>query len=259
MEASRGQRAQRGGPAATVQPEVSDQVDEAWLRDFDSERSEYLRRLETDRSIIAELRAAGFAGRDYDYFASEIAKYGIAVMAAWIRTHQIFSKLRSRGRGLAEPSDDVLRDTETAFEVAMETVAYALGNFRTYVLLPGRWDPDRGASIRTYFIGQCLIQFPNVYRRWHRETFDRAPWPELANEAMLTARGYEHVEQQVQQQRQVGELLTAVKKDRTREVLVLRGAGWTQEQISERLEMTLKTVEMIVANERKRQQRGRAG
>jgi hypothetical protein len=28
------------------------------------------------------------------------------------------------------------------------------------------WDHRRGATLRTYFIGQCLIRFPNIYRRW---------------------------------------------------------------------------------------------
>ena len=36
--------------------------------------------------------------------------------------------------------------------------------------MPGKWDPRKGASLTTYFIGQCMIQFPNVYRRWWRET-----------------------------------------------------------------------------------------
>lgn len=29
--------------------------------------------------------------------------------------------------------------------------------------------PGRGASLATYFVGQCKIQFPNVYRSWHAE------------------------------------------------------------------------------------------
>jgi hypothetical protein len=33
-------------------------------------------------------------------------------------------------------------------------------------LLANRWDPKKGASIKTFFIGQCLIRFVNVYNRW---------------------------------------------------------------------------------------------
>jgi hypothetical protein len=28
----------------------------------------------------------------------------------------------------------------------------------------GKWDHTRGASLRTFFIGQCLFQLANVYR-----------------------------------------------------------------------------------------------
>jgi DNA-directed RNA polymerase specialized sigma24 family protein len=251
--------AERAAADAPVKLDNQDRVDDSWLLDFDSNVTEYMRRLETDRSIITELRAGGFVGIHYNYFATEIAKYGIAVMTAWIRTHQIFEKIRQRGRGgLTEPQGDQLRDQETATELAMETVATALENFRTYVLIPGKWDPAKGASIRTYFIGQCLIQFSNIYRRWYRETFERMPWEHLANEAQLSARGYEHVESVVADQIGVDDVLSKVKKDRTREILVLRGAGHSHEEIAARLEITVKTVEMTIRNERIRQLRGEA-
>jgi hypothetical protein len=35
------------------------------------------------------------------------------------------------------------------------------------VLRRQRWDYRKGASLRTYFIGQCLSRFANVYRRWY--------------------------------------------------------------------------------------------
>jgi DNA-directed RNA polymerase specialized sigma24 family protein len=251
--------AERAAAGVPLKLENQDSIDASWLADFDSSTSEYMRRLETDRSIIAELRASGFAGVHYNYFATEMAKYGIAVMAAWIRTHQIFEKMRQRGRGgITEPQGDELRDQETATELAMETVAAALANFRTHVLIPGKWDPAKGASIRTYFIGQCLIQFSNIYRSWYRETFERVPWSHLANEAHLTARGYEHVESAAANQVGVAGVLSKVKRDRTKEILVLRGAGHTHDDIAARLQISVKTVEMTIRNERNRQIRGEA-
>jgi len=250
-------RAQRGPVGAPVKLGIPESIDESWLRDFDHERSEYLIRLENDRSIIAELRDAGFDGAHYTYFTSELAKYGIAVLTAWIRTQQIFEKMRLRGLGGLPPAPgELLRDQEAAQELAMETVAHAIVNFRVYVLIPGKWDPDRGASIRTYFIGQCLIQFANVYRRWLRETIDRAPYDALQNDAVMDARGYEHVEERVAEIVSVDVLLGTVKKDRTKSILVLRGAGYTQEEIADRLGVTLKAVETTIAYERKKQMKG---
>ncbi|GAB3615430.1 sigma-70 RNA polymerase sigma factor region 4 domain-containing protein [Humibacter ginsengisoli] len=258
MEAGSGERAQRGTVGAPIKPPDSNPISETWLRDFDKDRSEYLQRLETDRSIIDELRAAGFAGAHYTYFASELSKYGIAVMTAWIRTQQIFTKMKQRGMGgLRRPPTDILNDQEVAAELACETVAYAIHNFRLHVLIPGKWDPNKGASIRTYFIGQCLIQFANVYRRWLSETFDEPPWKTLVNEAAMTARGYEHVETRVEQLVQVDQVLASVKKPRTKEMLVLSSTGLTHAQIAARMGITPKTVEMTLANERKRQTKER--
>jgi DNA-directed RNA polymerase specialized sigma24 family protein len=41
--------------------------------------------------------------------------------------------------------------------------------FREKVLRAGAWDPTRGATIKTYFMGACLFQFPNVYQSWQAE------------------------------------------------------------------------------------------
>lgn len=62
-----------------------------------------------------------------------------------------------------------LYDPENADELANETVAVALNKFRDTNLRRHRWDSTRGATIKTYFIGQCLIRFPNIYRSWLAE------------------------------------------------------------------------------------------
>ncbi len=48
-------------------------------------------------------------------------------------------------------------------------MAVALNKFRDTVLRRHRWDSTRGATIKTYFIGQCLIHFSNIYRSWIAE------------------------------------------------------------------------------------------
>jgi len=66
--------------------------------------------------------------------------------------------------------DTVLRwSRDDRSELSLETVARALVFFRTKVLMLGKWDPARGATIKTYFIGACLSQFPNVFQHWDRE------------------------------------------------------------------------------------------
>ena len=42
-------------------------------------------------------------------------------------------------------------------------------HFFEKALKGGQWRPERGASLKTFFIGACARQFPNVYRSWLSE------------------------------------------------------------------------------------------
>jgi DNA-directed RNA polymerase specialized sigma24 family protein len=54
-------------------------------------------------------------------------------------------------------------------EIAIETTSRALKYFIDDVLKAGRWDHRRGATLKTYFVGACLLQFPNVFDVWATE------------------------------------------------------------------------------------------
>jgi hypothetical protein len=77
--------------------------------------------------------------------------------------------LRQPGRAL-NPTDaerEILEgDFEERLDLALATVAESLTFFRDRVLRAGRWSFDGGATLTTYFIGACLLTFPNVFRRW---------------------------------------------------------------------------------------------
>lgn len=86
-------------------------------------------------------------------------------MAAWLSTRVIAQKCREKGRGVELPDDWTIADRE-------DLVAMAVGNglelFRQ-ALLDDRWKPERGASLKTYFLGGCILAFPNVLRQWRNE------------------------------------------------------------------------------------------
>jgi hypothetical protein len=130
-------------------------------------RVENARRLLADRALIAELAAAGFAGPVFEVAEAEFAAYGIAVMMAWMRTRRIFRKCRDVGRPVSDHSLEWSRDDR--LEIAIEATARGLRYFVDRVLRPGRWDPGRGATLRTFFIGACLLQFSNVFELWATE------------------------------------------------------------------------------------------
>ena len=131
------------------------------------DRVENAKRLLADRAFLAELAAAGFAGPMFEVAETEFAAYGIAVIMAWTRTGQIFRKCQDIGRPLSEHAPQWTRDDR--LEIAIETTARALHYFINNVLRAGKWDHRRGASLRTYFVGACLLQFPNAFEVWITE------------------------------------------------------------------------------------------
>jgi DNA-directed RNA polymerase specialized sigma24 family protein len=139
------------------------------LEAFEQSRAaEHLARLEADAELAAQLMLSQYQGRGWDMFAQALAEYGVQVIGAWVggRERLIFAKCAAKGIGALVPVD---YDKDDARGLANETVVRAIAAFREKVLVPGRWRPAKGASLKTFFVGQCLFQFPNVYRKWQRE------------------------------------------------------------------------------------------
>jgi DNA-directed RNA polymerase specialized sigma24 family protein len=123
-----------------------------------------------DRDLVDQLAATGFTGPVFEVTVNEFAAYGVATLMAWMRTGEITRKCLSRGRPL--PGAERVTATwsrDDRLEIAVETTARALRYFVDEVLKPARWNYRRGATLRTYFVGACLLQFPNVYEVWVNE------------------------------------------------------------------------------------------
>lgn len=246
-------------------------VPAAWLAPFDgtSEDADLdaavraLRRRERlaeDADLVDWLRQFGFAGRDYEWFATELARYGHAVTVAWIRKGAIFGKCRERGIGLPEPPTGALQQPDVAEGLANETITLALRSFRETVLIPGRWDPARGASLKTFFIGQCLFRFPNVYRAWltteaypaRRERLLNDPdnQDELAIFDCPASGGPPLNPADLATMRQEVDILMADAPERVKSMLALIAVGWTHADVGNLLNLSENTVQKAVSKYR---------
>lgn len=139
----------------------------------DTPAGQHLARLTADVELLLELQLHGFEGLPWQRFAEVLAAYGYQVMTAWIFTGQIYTKLRERKLG---GSDMIAPRRPLSHAQAEELAGLVLGEaipkFRDQVLRRHRWDAAKGATLKTFFIGQCLLRFPTLYRRWRREEFD---------------------------------------------------------------------------------------
>jgi DNA-directed RNA polymerase specialized sigma24 family protein len=217
--------------------------------------ADHVDRLAGDFELVTLLAFAGYAGRDWDYFATELAKYGMAVIGGWMRRGMIFDRCQMRGYGGLPALSRPFTDDEVE-ELCNETVAKALVHFREDVLMKHRWDHRKGATLRTFFIGQCLIRFANIYRRWWAN--ESRNTCALTDQLDLLETSRSHVEgpeSQALDRAVVNDAMASIKDPRVRAAMILIAGGRSQAEIAAELAISEKTVERMLANERIRLRR----
>ncbi|GGP48297.1 RNA polymerase sigma factor [Saccharothrix coeruleofusca] len=194
---------------------------------------------DSDARLRDLLLAEGCSGPVWQRFATELARYGYAVLMAWLRSEVIFTKCAEKGCWPGPPPPYWEHDDRAA--LAVDTVVKAISEFRRKALLEGGWSPDGGTSLKSYFTTTCVYAFPNHYRRWRRE-FDRRQ--ELGARTVRTedvadrpAPGPDPAELVVRRL-EVRQGLAGIPDERTQRAVVLREAGYSVVEIAELLETT---------------------
>ena len=112
-----------------------------------------------------------------------------------------------------------------------------------------RWTPDRRASLKTYFVNACILQFPRLYREWLDQRKAVRPAgleidPDSGDSALDPAIT-------VVLRDEVTRMLAKIADPQVREVLVLRGVGYTAEDAARQAGLTPKAAEGRLARIRK--------
>ncbi|MFE9220790.1 RNA polymerase sigma factor [Streptomyces lavendulae] len=171
------------------------------------------------------------------------------MIKTWIASGAIFSKVyRLTGLRMHVTADFPV-DPDTAGELAGMTVAVALRTFRDKLSQGKGWDPERGTRARTFFVGQCLLCFPDEYRRWNRDSQIGAvlPLPDLEDARACQINDPVFL---TEIRSDAGELLKRADT-RTRSVLVAVAYGLSHPEIADQLGLTPKAVEMLLYRFRK--------
>ncbi len=200
---------------------------------------------EADRELLARLQQDNFQGPVWEHFAAILVSYGYGAISKRIKSGEIFVECFKRKiKGLPSgdrppiPSRDIADLTEL-------TVAEAICAFRE-VLRRGRWSAEGGASLTTFFLGQCFIRFPGCYRRWLREARP-AGWVALGSDDG-TAIDLQDPRDGVLDATQLIDLdrHLASLDDRTRQVIIRRVQGYSEREIGIELGITTKAVEALL-------------
>ncbi len=233
-------------PPADVWRGISASVDAAEA----GQLGEALQRRMADQQLRDELAAHDFSGPRYRRFQEELARYGTAVLRAWMYSGYVFTLVAARGFAV-HPTDTELeelhRDSEARDDLADMTVAVALPRFREHALIGAGWRYEGGAGLPTYFIGSCLHVFPNEFRkrrveqeRWRRQN---------GRDPTTTLQDADHVSDPAVIAAGNLQVLSHLKDvdPRTRAIVALTIDGYSQEEIVELLaERSVRAVEAVL-------------
>jgi DNA-directed RNA polymerase specialized sigma24 family protein len=123
-------------------------------------------RLAADQRLVDVILTEGLQGPRHQQLERELIKYAVRVLDYLLRNGEIFSKASRLGRPAGD-SDAWLDFTDIDREdLARDMVADALPVFTRAVFEERRWSPRRGASLRTYLVNACVLQFSGLYRKW---------------------------------------------------------------------------------------------
>jgi hypothetical protein len=127
---------------------------------------------EADILLTLQLQGFDVNSPEWRTFAHALAEYGYAVFIAWGVTGTLrrMAARHAGGRGvlgLERLPERIDLDEDQARGLAAELVTHSLESFRKTLASPKyTWRPDGGASIKTYFIGRCLMDLPDVFQKW---------------------------------------------------------------------------------------------
>ncbi len=128
--------------------------------------------------LVDDILATGFDGQSYQQLSDDLWLYSFPVMKVLIRTGKITALVRRHAPTRVftmHPEDQAVlaKSVEERDALAVDVIIKALADFKRNALGKRGWDPAGGASLRTYFIGTCALNFPDAYHAWSARRAER--------------------------------------------------------------------------------------
>jgi DNA-directed RNA polymerase specialized sigma24 family protein len=231
-------------------------ADDLWrLEDADEQArcaAENLERRMADLDLRNELALHRFTGPAWRRFAEELARYGHAVLMAWMATGEMFSQCRKKHCYPGPPPEQWTDDDRMG--LANDTVAAAMVSFREQGLIGKKWDYTAGATLKTYFIGACIYQFPNHFRRWRTDdqTWNQLRRLEPGADELMHLPHTDATDDLAVTRVMTSTAFAAIPDDRTKSAMLLHSRGYTYPEIAEILGTSVKAVDGLLIRHRKR-------
>jgi hypothetical protein len=212
-------------------------------------------RLHADQQVVEGILEEGLDGPRHQTLNEALISYAIPVLLLELGNGGIVSKAAQLGRpprGSEEWLDSTKADREY---FTWDMVADALPVFTRKVFVERCWSPRGGASLKTYFVNACRLQFAQLFRKWRNQRRTVLPvglnlGPAFVDHAPDPATTVALIDD-------ASRMLGEINDPQTRKYVVLRGAGFTVEQASRRAGLTPKAAESRLYRLRKSMKTGR--
>ncbi|MFE7092974.1 RNA polymerase sigma factor [Streptomyces erythrochromogenes] len=156
----RGATVNVGGSLRALEASLAEASDEsAAVRD---------QRRQTDAAMIDFLRRKDFQGPYYREFMQTLMEYGWRILSGWSANGLIFDRVARAGRPIPTTMVTTAWADDERSQVVTDTVIKGSTLFHEHGLVRGKWTPDGGASLTTYFVGAALLAFSPVYIKWYK-------------------------------------------------------------------------------------------
>lgn len=123
-----------------------------------------------DQEVYEQLRAAGFTGPSWAAHAEDTFGYAHRVFRAWARKGTLFAHVRADAR--LDGRDRLPSHRQLSEDEVDDLVGYLMAAaIRVYRarLEQARWRPEKGRSLRSYFLQQMKYQLVRRFWRWEEE------------------------------------------------------------------------------------------
>jgi DNA-directed RNA polymerase specialized sigma24 family protein len=142
-------------------------------------------RLAADAEVVRRLRAEGCSGPRTQKVADRLIEYGWRTVRPWIGSGEMFQRVREADRPIPQQLVAYDLTPDDRDQLATDAVIAGWRLFREHGLLRGRWRPEGGAGLNTYFVNAVIREYPAVYGRWFqvREASRALLLPEPAPDA----------------------------------------------------------------------------
>ena len=219
-----------------------------WLHTDGMEHKDRIDRLAGDAVLCAAVKHANYVGPDWEFIAGEIARYGIAVFEGWMARGIVTERCRAKGvRGVPSLPEWVRRDRALCEDIVAATVETALIRFRDDVLKKDIWDPAKGASLRTFFIRQCMWRYGDAFRT---AIAARQREVRTSDIEVLDVKQVTHVEDDVIRMQTAELLFKGASSERAARAFAMHLCGYDNSAIAADLGTTIDSIKSLLKRER---------